>query len=445
MSMIKSMRVAMTVLAATVMSGFSATTNLSEASDLAPLPAAAAVPPFSPNPSFERGLLGWTRVGNGAAVSSISSGRSGKAIRLSHTAISRSTVGIRTQPAPAAAAPVRGRRYSATAWVRANSVGTPVTVALQETGGTASRTNGKVATQVLNDTAWHEIGVTYVSTGRGRYLNLTITARLWQQRVVDVDMTSNSEMSMQWQDEFNGSAIERKNWNVFDHSNFGLAHGSFPCLMDRPANVRVSKGALWITARRETPTLLCEASDPGFPKGRSYSSGHLYTRGLASWRYAYLEMNARLPITPRVSQGAWPAFWMRPTDRGLGEIDILEAYGSRPQDPVSSVVHHNLHHDYSVPRQIASVGMQYPVLGKHPSASYHKYAVHWSGSAIRWFVDDVLANSVDAISHPWIVTTFNRDMFMRINLAVGNRNMPVTLPNTTFPQTMWVDYVRVYQ
>lgn len=406
--------------------------------------AAAAAAPLLADPSFEQGLSQWVKLGRNSQLSAVPRGRVGRSVKLVNTSPTTSSVGITDKPR-LTPRPISGHRYIATAWVRASSPGVRVTLNFGETPNALSLGSGAAARTVLPDRAWHEIGATYLSSGRGRGFDWTVTAELAKGQSLEVDEASARRLQMRWRDEFSRGSVDRENWTVLDHSNFGVGNREFQCSMDRPANVSVSRGALWITARREAPPIACVQRDPDFPQGRLYSSGHLNTIGRGSWLYGFYELRGRLPIPPKVSQGIWPAFWMRPEDGGLGEIDIVEAYGSRPQDVYSTVIHQNLHHDYEVPRVKPSLGMTFAVPGAHPSAAYHSYAVDWEERHIRWFVDDKLTNSVDYVSHPWISETFNKNMILRVNLAVGNRKMPIPLPDTTLPNTFFVDYVRIYQ
>ena len=113
-------------------------------------------------------------------------------------------------------------------------------------------------------------------------------------------------------------------------------------LTNRSKNVSVSNGALHLTAQRERYTAYSETRD--------YTSGYLDTIRKASWTYGRFEMRAKLPTQKGISQGMWPAFWLRPNDGGDGEIDIMEAIGQSGSD---NRVSQTLWYDYkgTKPRQ----------------------------------------------------------------------------------------------
>jgi beta-glucanase (GH16 family) len=61
-------------------------------------------------------------------------------------------------------------------------------------------------------------------------------------------------------------------------------------------------------------------------------------------------------------------------------------------------------------------------------------------------VDDVLYNQITPEDLPegveWV---FNNDFYILINLAVGGNFVGSPNTETVFPQTMLVDYVRIYK
>jgi beta-glucanase (GH16 family) len=72
--------------------------------------------------------------------------------------------------------------------------------------------------------------------------------------------------------------------------------------------------------------------------------------------------------------------------------------------------------------------------------------VEWEPNAIRFYVDDHLYETRTPADLPkGAKRVFNHPFFLLLNVAVGGR-MPGNPDATTeFPQTMLVDYVRVYK
>ncbi|GAA3589781.1 hypothetical protein GCM10022223_00300 [Kineosporia mesophila] len=246
-----------------------------------------------------------------------------------------------------------------------------------------------------------------------------------------------------WADEFNGSSLDAAAWKAEDYSTYGEGNKELPCLMDRPENLKVSGGTLTLSARRESTPLKCGNSDTRFPNGRSYSSAHISTKGLKEWKYGRFEMRAKLPLTPGKSKGLWPAFWLRPTDGGTGELDILEAIGSGNGGTTSNKVYQTLHYDYVGTHP--QVGYEYALTSGHLGDGYHTYAVEWEPGEIRFYVDGKLTVTRNKTNTSWIDQAFNKPFYIRLNLAVGG-NWPGTPDaSTVFPADYVVDYVRVYQ
>jgi beta-glucanase (GH16 family) len=77
---------------------------------------------------------------------------------------------------------------------------------------------------------------------------------------------------------------------------------------------------------------------------------------------------------------------------------------------------------------------------------FHVYAVEWSANEIRWSVDGVKYKSVKPQNLPagarWV---FDHPFFIILNLAIGGEWPGSPDNTTTFPQSMLVDYVRVYK
>lgn len=77
--------------------------------------------------------------------------------------------------------------------------------------------------------------------------------------------------------------------------------------------------------------------------------------------------------------------------------------------------------------------------------NYHTFAVEWQPDLINWYVDGILyhtATPADVDPNEWV---FNRPFFMLLNVAVGGNFGGPVGDTANLPQSMLVDYVRVYQ
>ncbi len=142
----------------------------------------------------------------------------------------------------------------------------------------------------------------------------------------------------------------------------------------------------------------------------------------------------------------WPAFWLLGEDIDVvgwprcGEIDIMENIGKEP-----SIIHGTIHGPgYSGGEGISS---SYSLSNNRRFAdSFHTFAVEWEPNVVRFYCDGFLYSTKTPADLPagktWVL---NKPFFILLNLAVGG-NWPGSPDETTvFPQTMLIDYVRVYQ
>ena len=240
-----------------------------------------------------------------------------------------------------------------------------------------------------------------------------------------------------WSDEFNGpdgSPVDGSKW-VSELGGNGWGNQELEYYTARPQNATQEGGNLVIKVLQEKYT----GSDG---VTRDYTSARLKTLGKFSQRYGRFEARIKIPR----GQGIWPAFWMLGDDidkRGWpksGEIDIMENIGKEP-----ALVHGTIHGPgYSGAK---GIGSSFGLPGNAPFADdFHVYAVEWEAKTIHFYVDDHLYATRTPSELPkgskWV---YNHPFFMLLNVAVGGGWPGNPDASTVFPQTMLVDYVRVYQ
>ena len=201
---------------------------------------------------------------------------------------------------------------------------------------------------------------------------------------------------------------------------------------DRPENVKVQNGILLITANQESF------------EGSNYTSARLITKDKFEQRYGRFEARIRLPY----GQGIWPAFWMLGADidenpwPGAGEIDIMEYRGQDPSILIGSV--HG-------PGYFGgdAISKEYTLENDRFDTGFHVFGIEWGPEYINYYVDDVLYNQItpediDEETNGEGTWVFNKPFYILMNLAVGGTFVGPPNEETVFPQTMLVDYVRVY-
>ena len=237
-----------------------------------------------------------------------------------------------------------------------------------------------------------------------------------------------------WSDEFNGPHVDSTKWEfqIGDGTAYGIpGWGNNELQWYRQENATIANGILIITAKRETFA------------GRNYTSTRMRTLNKGDWKFGRIEMRAKLPF----GQGLWPAFWMLPTDNvyggwaASGEIDIMELVGHQPNRSYGT-----LHYGGAWPNNKSS-GTSYTLPTKKFSDDFHLFAIEWQAGEMRWHVDDVhyqTQRSWWSAGGPF-PAPFDQRFHILLNVAVGGNWPGDPDASTTFPQTMQVDYVRLYQ
>ena len=210
----------------------------------------------------------------------------------------------------------------------------------------------------------------------------------------------------------------------------GWGNNELQVYTNNSENVEVQNGLLVITARENS--------------GGGYTSARIKTEGLFEQRYGRFEARIQVPQ----GKGLWPAFWLLGNDCAqnpwpeCGEIDIMEYLGDQPT-MVFGTVHGP---GYSGGE---SISKEYELVGDRFDNGFHVFGIEWGPDHINYYVDDVLYNSItpETIADEtngqgtWV---FDHPFYIILNVAVGG-NLPGNPDaNTTFPQRMLVDYVRVY-
>jgi beta-glucanase (GH16 family) len=168
--------------------------------------------------------------------------------------------------------------------------------------------------------------------------------------------------------------------------------------------------------------------------GADYTSASLTTDGKYSWKYGKIEARIKLPN----GQGMWPAFWLLGQNihqvgwPKCGEIDIMEHINNENMNHGTMHWDINGHVSYG---GIVDCDMQ----------QYHIYSLEWDEQSISWLLDGSKyweGNIKDSINS---TEEFHNPFYIILNLAIGGSWPGSPDATTSFPDTMRVDYVRVYQ
>ncbi|MGJ0386747.1 ricin-type beta-trefoil lectin domain protein [Paenarthrobacter nicotinovorans] len=241
-----------------------------------------------------------------------------------------------------------------------------------------------------------------------------------------------------WSDEFNGpagTAPDSAKW-VHDTGGSGWGNGELQYYTASTRNAAADgQGNLAITARRENPAgYQCHYG------ACQYTSARLLTAGKFSRTQGRFESRLKLPK----GQGMWPAFWMLGdnvfTDGwpNSGELDVMENVGKEPGTTWGSI-----HGPGYSGANAANASYTLPH-GAALGDAFHTFTVDWAADSITWYIDGVPYSHKTKANTPgpWV---FDHNFFLLLNLAVGGYWPGAPDSGTTFPQSLLVDYVRVYE
>jgi beta-glucanase (GH16 family) len=240
-----------------------------------------------------------------------------------------------------------------------------------------------------------------------------------------------------WSDEFNGangSPVDSSKW-VYDTGGGGWGNNELEYYTSRPQNSYQEGGNLVIKVLSEKYTGADGVT-------RNYTSARLKTQEKFAQTYGRFEGRIKIPR----GQGIWPAFWMLGADINktpwpdCGEIDIMENIGKEP-----TLVHGTIHG----PGYSGAKGISAPFEFQPPRVfadDFHIYAVEWEPKVIRFYVDNSLyATRTPADLPEGTKWAYDHPFFLLLNVAVGGGWPGNPDATSSFPQTMLVDYVRVYR
>jgi beta-glucanase (GH16 family) len=246
-------------------------------------------------------------------------------------------------------------------------------------------------------------------------------------RVSDSDARAGWQLV--WSDEFNGPGGTKPDptkWG-YDLGGGGWGVQQLQVYTSDAANAAADgNGNLAIVALKS-------------PSG-TFTSARLKTEGKFEKMYGRFEVRAMLPS----GVGMWPAFWTLGNDfatvnwPNCGEIDIMENRAIEP------TINHGSLHGPGYSGMMPLTAIYTLPNGASFTTAFHTFAIEWELNVVRFYVDDNLYETrtpMDLTTQKWV---FEHPHFLLLNLAVGGRFPTNPTDTTPFPQTLLVDYVRVY-
>lgn len=238
-----------------------------------------------------------------------------------------------------------------------------------------------------------------------------------------------SSFTLTWADEFDGTEVNNSNW-TFETGASGWGNNELQNYTNGD-NVEVKDGNLIITTKKVNDNQAVG----------SYTSTRMITMDKQEFLYGRMEIRAKLPS----GRGIWPAIWMLGADfktagwPACGEIDIMEYVGYQP-----NTIHATVH----TPAGYGGNGDGSSKTLETAEEEFHIYGLIWTEKEIIFYTD-----TPENVTHRYAPSNkteqnwpFDKPQFFIFNIAVGgNWGGAQGIDDNIFPQSMEIDYVRVYQ
>ncbi len=246
-----------------------------------------------------------------------------------------------------------------------------------------------------------------------------------------VSATLNAQnYQLVWSDEFDGTSIDQTKWTFESGNNNGWGNNELEYYTNRSANAYLDNGCLVIKAIKESYG------------GKEYTSARMKTQDKYSVKYGKISARIKLPY----GKGIWPAFWTLGNSIAFpgigwpkcGEIDIMEMIGGDTYG--DKTAYGTAHWDDGGHK---SYGTSYRLPSGNFSDAFHVFDIIWDSQKIVWHVDDI--EYCRLYINGAALSELQDAQFILLNVAVGGNWPGNPTSSTIFPQTMTVDYVRVYQ
>jgi beta-glucanase (GH16 family) len=247
-----------------------------------------------------------------------------------------------------------------------------------------------------------------------------------------------------WQDEFEGSRLDTSIWSYdLGQGQWGWGNNEWQVYTSSAENIWLRDGLLHIRAIRN------------FTGNGGYTSARINTKDKKQFQFGKIAARIKLPR----GRAVWPAFWMMGSVSDLdpwpfsGEIDIMEMRGGQAHefkdgDGGDKKIYGSLHYYNSLANGHVAYGESVS-LDRPFADEFHVFEVEWYDTHILYKLDGkaygiAQYNGVNEM-HEFRAWPY----YLLLQVAVGGPDTPFTgrlMPDdSVFPQTMQVDWVRVYQ
>ena len=231
--------------------------------------------------------------------------------------------------------------------------------------------------------------------------------------------------TLAWEDDFNADKLDATKWTIIERGRSDCSRH----MSNDPACYAFRDGKLALRGLVNTNP----ADDA------KVITGGITTKETYSFTYGKVEIRAKLGH----SKGAWPAFWMKPTQRHPkfkhnGEIDLMEHLN------FDKFIYQTVHTHYTLDLGIKNK----PV--SHATAKFNPDDFNTFG--LEWFPDKLVftVNGQPTFTYPRIQTEkegqwfFDQPFYLIIGMQLGG-NWVGIIEESQLPVEMEIDWVKIYQ
>ncbi len=296
--------------------------------------------------------------------------------------------------------------------------------------GNVTRINDTTAHITLsgNSAANYSRATLKLSVAGAELVNANVSAYVVKGNVV---FEGNPNWTMIFNDEFSTDGVpDATKWKI-DPQPKGWINGEQQVYTDATHdNARVKNGTLIIKGKKDFPT--GNTNEP-------WSSARLITQGKMDFLYGKVDVRAKLPR----ARGSWPAIWLMPTSSVYGgwpqsgELDVMEHVGNNFGTVLSTV--HTQSHNWTNGGQISANKRLMDA-----DTVFHTYSMEWTADSISFTYDSIHVLTYPNPHTDWKDWPFDQKFFLILNVAIGG-GMGGTIAEADWPDSMTVDYVRIYQ
>jgi beta-glucanase (GH16 family) len=236
-----------------------------------------------------------------------------------------------------------------------------------------------------------------------------------------------------WGDEFDKDEIDPLLWN-FQEEPAGRFNKEWQRYVHSSHNAYIENGCLVLKAIHHGKKHCLNA----------YTSARLNTAGKFSFKYGKIAARIQLPY----GKGIWPAFWLLGAnidENGgdtpwpfCGEIDILELYGTKDD----AAIEVNVHYANNKGKHSSMGAISHTLDSGKFADAFHIFELEWDETCLKWYVDGKEIATKEITEEQY--AAFHQEYFILLNIAVGGEWAGRPDANTSFPQMMVVDWIRVY-